>query len=117
AVGFNANESGYDKIGNSYTDACRMIGMGMTKTFFKVDIHLIECAILRGFILSFIEIMKDLLLTLIFIQFNFHPLSTKVLQYVYDDQIHEAAFASIIIIVISAIAIYLFHHVLEKEQK
>ncbi len=117
AVGFNAIESGFDKIGNTYTEASRMLGMGMTKTFFKVDIHLIKGAILSGFILSFIEIMKELPLTLILRPFNFDTLSTKAFQYASDEQIHEAALASIIIIVISAIAIYLFHHVLEKEPK
>src|SRR5699024_12231574 len=83
----------------------------------KVDIHLIKGAILSGFILSFIEIMKELPLTLILRPFNLDTLSTKAFQYASDEQIHEAALASIIIIVISAIAIYLFHHVKKKEPK
>ncbi|HEX6593026.1 MAG TPA: iron ABC transporter permease [Bacillota bacterium] len=117
AVGFNSIESGFDKIGNSFTEASRTLGMGMTKTFFKIDIHLIKGAILSGFILSFIEIMKELPLTLILRPFNFDTLSTKAFQYASDEQIHEAALASIIIILVSAIAIYLFHHALEKEPK
>src|SRR5699024_12034536 len=81
AVGFNAIESGFDKIGNTYTEASRMLGMGVTKTFFKVDIHLIKGEILSGFILSFIEIMKELPLTRILRPFNFDTLSTKAFQY------------------------------------
>ncbi|MEC5424159.1 iron ABC transporter permease [Virgibacillus sp. C22-A2] len=117
AVGFNAIESGYDKIGNSFTEASRMLGMGMTKSFFKVDLPLLKGAILSGFILSFIEILKELPLTLILRPFNFDTLSTKAFQYANDEQIHEAALASIIIIVISAVAIFVFHHILEKESK
>ncbi|MFD1040086.1 ABC transporter permease [Virgibacillus byunsanensis] len=117
AVGFNAIEAGFDKIGNKYTEASRTLGMGMTKTFFKVDVRLIKGAILSGFILSFIEILKELPLTLILRPFNFDTLSTKAFQYASDEQIHEASLASIIIIIISAIAIFIFYHALEKEPK
>lgn len=115
AVGFNAIESGFDKIGNKYTEASRMLGMGITKTFFKVDFRLIKGAILSGFILAFIEIIKELPLTLILRPFNFDTLSTKAFQYASDEQIHEASLASIIIVIISGIAIYIFQHLLEKE--
>ncbi|WP_148350192.1 ABC transporter permease [Thalassobacillus devorans] len=117
AVGYNSIESGFDKVGNKFTEASRMLGMGMTKTFFKVDVRLIKGAIFSGFILAFIDILKELPLTLILRPFNFDTLSTKAFQYASDEQIHEASLASIIIIVISGIAIYLFHQVLEKEPK
>ncbi len=115
AVGFNAIESGFDKTGIKFSEASRTLGMSMTKTFFKVDVHLIKGAIFSGFILSFIEIMKELPLTLILRPFNFDTLSTKAFQYASDEQIHEASLPSIIIIVLSGIAIYFFHHVVEKE--
>ncbi|MGM8363863.1 ABC transporter permease [Virgibacillus sp. W0181] len=115
AVGFNAIESGFDKIGNKYTEASRTLGLGVTKTFFKVDVRLIKGAILSGFILSFIEILKELPLTLILRPFNFDTLSTKAFQYASDEQIHEASLASIVIVIVSGIAIYIFHHLLEKE--
>lgn len=33
AVGFNAVEAGFEKTGNRYSEAARMLGMGMTRTF------------------------------------------------------------------------------------
>ncbi|MGM8213644.1 ABC transporter permease [Virgibacillus sp. W0430] len=115
AVGFNAIESGFDKIGNKYSEASRTLGHGVTKTFFKVDLRLIKGAIFSGFILSFIEILKELPLTLILRPFNFDTLSTKAFQYASDEQIHEASLASIVIVIVSGIAIYIFHHFLERE--
>lgn len=115
AVGYNSIESGFDKIGNKYTEASRTLGMGMTRTFFRVDVHLIKGAIFSGFILSFIEILKELPLTLILRPFNFDTLSTKAFQYASDEQIHEAALASIIIVIVSGIAIYFFQQLLERE--
>ena len=117
AVGYHAVEAGFDRIGTTYTEASRTLGMGITKTFFKVDIHLIKGAIISGFILVFVDILKELPLTLILRPFNFDTLSTKAYQYASNEQIHEASLASIMIIVLSAAAIYLFHYVLNKESK
>lgn len=115
AVGFNAVEAAFDKVGNKYTEASRTLGNGLTKTFFKIDFPLIKGAMLSGFILSFIEILKELPITLILRPFNFETLSTKAFQYAGDERIHEASLASVIIILISGIAIYIFYRVLEKE--
>ena len=115
AVGYNSIESGFDKIGNKYTEASRMLGMNMTWTFFKVDVKMIKGPLISAFLLAFIEIIKELPLTLILRPFNFETLSTNAFKYASDEQIHEASLASIIIVVISAIAIYVFHQVLEKE--
>nr|WP_242057567.1 iron ABC transporter permease [Halobacillus yeomjeoni] len=117
AIGYNSIESGFDKIGNKYTEASRMLGMNLTKTFFKVDLRMIKGPLISGFILAFIEILKELPLTLILRPFNFDTLSTKAFQYAGDEQIHEASLASIIIVIICGIAIYIFHQVLEKEPK
>ncbi|WP_307069821.1 ABC transporter permease [Alkalibacillus filiformis] len=115
AVGYNSIESGFDRIGTNFTEASRMLGMSVTKSFFKVDMKLIRGAIFGGFILAFIDIMKELPLTLILRPFNFDTLATKAYQYAVDEMIQQAAIPSIFIILVSGIAIYVFHHVLEKE--
>ncbi|MFB1082022.1 ABC transporter permease [Jeotgalibacillus sp. JSM ZJ347] len=115
AIGYNSVEAGFDKIGNKYTEASRMLGENLTKTFFKVDLRMIKVPLISGFILVFIDILKELPLTLILRPFNFDTLATKAYQYASDEQIHEASLASILIVVISGIAIYIFHQVLEKE--
>ncbi|MFC7063316.1 ABC transporter permease [Halobacillus seohaensis] len=115
AIGYNSLEAGFDKVGNKFTEASRMLGMNITATFFKVDLKMVKGPLISGFILAFIEIIKELPLTLILRPFNFNTLSTKAFQYASDEQIHEASLASIMIVIISALAIYIFHQVLEKE--
>src|SRR6185437_10062076 len=56
AIGYNSIESGFDKIGTDFRDASRLLGMGLTKTFLKVDIPMMKGAIISGFILVFIDI-------------------------------------------------------------
>ncbi|WP_039870987.1 MULTISPECIES: iron ABC transporter permease [unclassified Halobacillus] len=115
AVGYNSIEAGFDKIGNKYTEASRMLGMNVTQSFFKVDLPMLKGPIVSGFLLAFIEIIKELPLTLILRPFNFDTLSTNAFKYASDEKIQEAALASIIIVLISALAIYIFYQVLEKE--
>lgn len=115
AIGFNSIETGYDKIGTDFRDASRMLGLGLTRTFFKVDVPMMKSAIISGFILVFIEVLKEIPLTLILRPFNFDTLSTKAFQYASDEKIMEASQASLLIIGISALAIVVFYKFLEKE--
>lgn len=115
AIGYNAVESGYDKIGVNFSLASRMLGASVTKTFFKVDIPLLKGAIISGFILVFVDIMKEIPLTLILRPFNFDTLATKAFQYASDEKIMQASQPSIIIIAMSALAIFVFYKLLDKE--
>ncbi|WP_424766854.1 ABC transporter permease [Paenibacillus sp. sgz302251] len=115
SVGFNAIEAGFDKIGNRYSEASRLLGMGMTRTFFKVDLPLIKGAVLTGFILAFMEIVKELPLTLLLRPFNFETLATKAYQYASDEQIHQASVPSLIIIAVGVISVFFYHWLGEKK--
>ncbi|MFD1032559.1 ABC transporter permease [Metaplanococcus flavidus] len=115
AIGYNSIETGYDKIGTDFRDASRILGYGVTKTFFKVDVPMMKGAIISGFILVFIDVLKEIPLTLILRPFNFDTLSTKAFQYASDEKIMEASQASLLIIGISALAIVFFYKFLERE--
>ncbi|MBH5317448.1 iron ABC transporter permease [Paenibacillus sp. GSMTC-2017] len=109
AVGYNAVDAGYDKIGSRYSEASRMLGHGMTSTFFKIDLPLIKGAVLTGSILAFMEIVKELPLTLLLRPFNFDTLATKSYQYASDEQIHQAAIPSLLIIMLGIVSVCLYH--------
>ncbi|WP_185959752.1 ABC transporter permease [Lentibacillus cibarius] len=115
AVAYNSIESGFERIGIHFTEASRMLGNNVTKSFFKVDVKLIRGAIFGGFILAFIDILKELPLTLILRPFNFETLATNAFNYATNEMIQQAAIPSILIICISALSIYFFHYVLERE--
>ncbi|MGK7376976.1 ABC transporter permease [Planococcus sp. 1R117A] len=115
AIGYSSIETGYDKIGTDFRDASRLLGAGLTKTFFKVDLPMMKSAIISGFILVFIDVLKEIPLTLILRPFNFDTLSTKAFQYASDEKIMEASQASLLIVGISALAIVVFYKFLEKE--
>ncbi|MDF0728101.1 iron ABC transporter permease [Cytobacillus sp. S13-E01] len=108
ATGFNAIEVGFEKVGLKYTEASRMLGLSVTKTFFKVDLPLIKGALFSGFILTFVEISKELPLVLLLRPFNFDTLATKTYQFAVDEQIYEASISSLMIVAISALSVIAF---------
>lgn len=109
-IAFNSVNSGYDKIGESYFEAARTLGKGVTESFFKVDLPMLKPALMSGFLLVFIEIMKELPLTMILRPFNFDTLATKAFEYASDEMIYRAADLSLVLIFFSAAAIYLITH-------
>lgn len=117
ATGFNAIEVGFEKTGNKYSEASRMLGVGMTKTFFKVDLPLIKGSLISGFILTFVEICKELPLALLLRPFNFETLATKTYQYANDEQIYEASISSLLIIVISILSVVIIQMIGKKVKK
>ena len=115
AVGFQSIEGGFEKIGNKFFEASRTLGYGVTKTFFLVDLPMLKPAILSGFALVFVDIIKELPLALILRPFNFHTLATKVFEYANDEMMFEAAVPSLIIIAVSFVAIFTLYKVVDEE--
>ncbi|QEK13556.1 iron ABC transporter permease [Crassaminicella thermophila] len=117
AIGYNSIESGFEKIGKRFFEASRTLGMNVIQTFFKVDLKMIKPAIVSAFVLVFVDILKELPLTLILRPFNFNTLATKSFEYANDEMIHEASISSLIIILVSVVSIYFFYKVGDKEEK
>ncbi|MEG0258423.1 MAG: iron ABC transporter permease [Lysinibacillus sp.] len=117
AIGFNNIEAGFEKIGNRYSEASRMLGASTLRTFFQIDLPLLRGAIVSGFVLVFVDILKELPLTLFLQPFNFSTLATQAFKYANDERVQEASIASLLIILISALCIFVFHRVLDKEVK
>ncbi|KXS45358.1 MULTISPECIES: ABC transporter permease [unclassified Candidatus Frackibacter] len=116
-IGYNSVESGFDRVGSSFFEASRTLGVGITETFFKVDLPMIKPAVKSGFLLVLIEVLKELPLTLILRPFNFDTLASKAFEYAGNEMIHEAAISSMIIILVCGIAIYRINTVGSKGGK
>ncbi|MDF2608707.1 MAG: putative iron-uptake transporter [Lachnospiraceae bacterium] len=104
-IAYENLENGYQKIGFKYHEASRLLGNSYYTTLVKVDIPILTPFIFSAFSLVFLDLIKELPLTLILRPFNFHTLSTQVYQYASDEMLPESAVPSLIIIFISMIII------------
>ncbi|WNQ11823.1 iron ABC transporter permease [Paenibacillus aurantius] len=106
AAGYNAAEAGMERIGPRYAEASRVLGLGRTRTFLRVELPLLRGALLAGFLLTFVEVVKELPLALLLRPFNFETLATHAYQYAGDERIHEASLPSLFIIGISLASVF-----------
>jgi iron(III) transport system permease protein len=107
AIGINNYESGFSKIPSSYDDAAATFNIGDFKTFVKVYIPLIKNSAYAAFIVIFIEVIKELPLTMILRPFNYDTLAVRALELTHQAQIIESSVPSMFIILIGMISIIL----------
>ncbi len=117
AVGYQSIEGGFEKAGKKFYEASRTLGYSKTKTFFFVDLPMISPVIVSGFALVLVDIIKELPLALLLRPFNFNTLATKVFEYANDEMIIEASIPSLLIILVSFIAIFMIYKVADKEEE
>src|SRR5690606_35036812 len=105
AVGYNAIDSGFQKTGASVNEVARSLGASPFRTLWQVDLPLIRNSIAAGILLAFVDIMKELPLTLILRPFNFHTLATKAFDMATNEMIAESANASLVVVLTGIIPI------------
>ncbi|SMG30635.1 iron(III) transport system permease protein [Marivirga sericea] len=115
-VSLNPIEAAFKKTGDSIDEASYSLGAGSFKTLLKVNLPLIKSALISGGILVFVDILKELPLTLILRPFNFHTLATKAYELASDEMIAESATPSLIIIVIGTIPIIILNRLMKTSK-
>lgn len=109
AVGYNSVESGMEKIPLSMDEAARSLGMQHGKVLRKVHFPLLTGAALSAFLLTFIDVLKELPLTLILRPFNFDTLAIRAFEYATDERVAEAAPYALVIVITGMIPVMLLN--------
>ncbi|WP_328589033.1 ABC transporter permease [Sutcliffiella halmapala] len=105
ATGYTALEAGYEKTPRAYSEVSRTLGRSSFVTFFRIELPLIKGSLLSGFVLTFVEIIKELPLTLLLRPFNYNTLATQAYQYATDERIFDAALPSLLLILIGLVSV------------
>ena len=114
AVGNGAMRTGIEKIDPSIVDVSRTMGHKFFTIVFKIIIPLVYTNIMVGGILIFVDILKELPITLLLRPFNFETLATYVYQYASDELLEESSLAAIIIILAGLGPIILLNATIKK---
>ncbi|MFD2035727.1 ABC transporter permease [Belliella marina] len=116
AVGYNPVEAGFQKIGIHVNEASRLLGVRSSKTLWKIDLPLIKSSIFSGILLVFVDVLKELPLTLILRPFNYQTLATKAFDMATNEMIAESANAALIIILTGIIPIIFLNRMIKKRE-
>lgn len=117
AVGYNAIDAGFQKTGASVNEVARSLGASPARTLWKVDLPLIRNSIAAAVLLAFVDILKELPLTLILRPFNFHTLATKAFDMATNEMIAESANASLVVVLTGIIPVIILNSVIGQRSK
>ena len=107
SVTYNPLEANSLKLGKHLSESSYLLGTGKLKTLFKIDLPLIKNALASSFVLIFIDVMKELPLTLILKPYNLKTLAISAYAYAEDEMVAEAALPSLVLIVIVIILMFI----------
>lgn len=107
AVGYKQISTTYDIIGTQHTLAAYTLKKSKLKTLVFIDMPMIKKGLFAGFILSFIDIIKELPMTLLLRPFNVQTLSTLIFTSINNEDISKASFASVLLIILTSVLIIL----------
>jgi len=107
AVGYKQISTTYDIIGTQHTLAAYTLKKSKLKTLVFIDLPMIKKGLFAGFILSFIDIIKELPMTLLLRPFNVQTLSTLIFTSINNEDISKASFASVLLIILTSMLIIL----------
>ncbi len=114
AVGNGAVKSGIVKINPNILDTCKIMGFNFFKTIRTMIVPLIYTNILVGGILIFVDILKELPMTLLLRPFNFETLATYVYQYASDEMLEECSLAALMIVLTGIGPVILLNSAIKK---
>ncbi|MFY0612454.1 MAG: iron ABC transporter permease [Hyphomicrobiaceae bacterium] len=98
AIGYGAMTSGLERLPPNLLHASRTLGLTFGGTVRTVILPLIQKSFIAGGLLVFVDVMKELPMTLLLRPFNFETLATYVYQFAKDELLEEAALPALLIV-------------------
>jgi iron(III) transport system permease protein len=105
AVALLPVEAGFEQQCRNLDEASRSLGIPPFATLRRVALPLLRSTLLGAMILVFVDVLKEIPLTLVLRPFNFDTLATKAFQLAMDEQIAESANAALVVIVTGLVPI------------
>ena len=116
AVAIFPIESSFKQQPRKFDDLGKSLNLSTFKSFTSINLPLSKIALISSFLLVFIDVFKELPLTLILRPFNYDTLATQAFQYANEEMLSYSSIYSMTIILVCCILIIL-SKMLFKNQK
>lgn len=100
AVAIQPLAAGFDQVPGCLREAARTLGKGRLMALWKVDLPLVRTALLAGATLCFVDVFKELTLTLVLRPFDFETLATRIYRFTDEGRVAEAAVPGMALVVL-----------------
>ena len=113
-MGYGAVTTGIGRVSPRLMEASRTLGCGFSESVRKVMLPMIRLSCVAGGLLVFVDVMKELPMSLLLRPFNFETLATYVYQFAKDELLEEAALPALMIVLCGIIPVILMNAALNK---
>ena len=113
AVGYGAVTSGLKRMPPHMMESGRILGHGFGATVRRVILPLLQKSIIAGGLLVFVDVMKELPLTLLLRPFSFETFATFTYQFAKDEMIEIAAMPALMIVCAGLLPVFIANRALK----
>ena len=113
AVGYGAVTSGLKRMPPHMMESGRILGHGFGATVRRVILPLLQKSIIAGGLLVFVDVMKELPLTLLLRPFSFETFATFTYQFAKDEMIEIAAMPALMIVCAGLFPVFIANRALK----
>ena len=114
AVGYGAILSGVRRLPENLMSASRVLGHGYCASMRQIIYPLLKSSFIAGLMLVFVDIMKELPMTLLLRPFDFETLATYTYQFAKDEMLEKAALPSLMIVITGLIPVIFMSTMLRR---
>ncbi len=114
AVALNPVDAGFKHVCGNLDETSRSLGVSPLKTLLRVDLPLLKGTLLSAALLVFVDVLKELPLTLILRPFNFDTLATRAYQLASDELVAQSAIPALLIIVVGLAPVIVLNKLIGK---
>ena len=114
AVGFGAVTSGLEQIPRELMSASQLLGKNFSSSVRAVLLPNLWPSILAGGLLLFVDIMKELPLTLLLRPLDFETFATITYQFAKDEMLEQAGFPALCIVIVGLIPVIIANIALSR---
>ena len=104
AVAKGGIDAAFERIQPNLDEAATGLGSNWIEVLRKIHLPLLKGPLTVGFLLVFVDTLKELPLTFVLRPFDFDTLSVRIFQYAGDERMAESLFPAIIILTLGLIA-------------
>lgn len=97
AVSIQPLLAGFDRLPSDFRESARTLGKSRLAALWKIDLPLVHPAILAAAMLCFVDVFKELTLTLVLRPFDFETLATRAYRFTDEGRVAEAAVPGMIL--------------------
>lgn len=115
AVSYQPLEGGLQRVCGSLDDASRTLGIGPWRTLWRINLPLLRGPLLAAMLLTFIDLLKELPITLLLRPHNFSTLATRAWDLKDQNQIAQACVPALVIITIGALGALWLHRSMDRK--